>query len=421
MFRGLFAVSVLAALGACSVSPKGRVEGPPRASAEGPRAGAVGDRDPALAARADAALDAAVREQRVVGAVLLVARDGHLVYHRAVGLADREAGTPMREDAVFRYASVSKPIVAVAALRLVERGALSLDDDVARFLPAFRPAIAGASPTITVRHLLTHTSGLGYTFNEPTPDGPYHRADVSDGLDVPGRSWEDNAARLAGVPLRFPPGARFHYSLAIDVLGEVVARAAKKPLPAAIDELVARPLGLRDTGFVVRDPRRLVPAYADGARGPVRIGDTALVPLGPMNVRFAPGRALDPASYPSGGAGMVGTAPDLLAFLEALRTSSPAILSPEHGAALARDQLRGARPDELGPGTGWGFVSAIVHDPSAAGQVVQEGALRWGGAYGHTWIVDRSAKTSIVLLTNTAFEGMVGKITKDVEHAVYGR
>ncbi len=373
-----------------------------------------------MAARLDPVLEAAVKERRVVGAVLLVLRDGRLVYHRAVGQADREHDVPMREDALFRYASVSKPFVAIAALSLFEKGVLGLDDPVTRFLPDFRPRLAeGSTPAISIRQLLTHTSGLGYVFKEPQ-DGPYHRAGVSDGLDAPGRSFEDNARRLLSVPLKAAPGSAFHYSLSTDVLGEVIARAGGAPLPAMVARLVTRPLGLQTVGFRVADPARLATPYADGRDGPVRMVDGQGVPLGPSVVAFAPSRAFDAASYPSGGAGMVGTASEAAALLESMRLGGGSVLRAETAEKLFQDQLAGADPTDLGPGVSFGFASAIVVDPARAHSCMNAGTLRWGGAYGHTWFVDRKAKLTVVLMTNTAFEGMAGKLPRSVEHAVYG-
>ncbi|MET0391400.1 MAG: serine hydrolase domain-containing protein, partial [Polyangiales bacterium] len=287
-------------------------------------------------------------------------------------------------------------------------------------LPDFKPQLAdGSTPTINVRQLLTHTSGLGYGFTESL-DGPYHRAGVSDGLDVPGRSFADNAKRLASVPLRAAPGSAFHYSLSIDVLGEVVARAGGASLPELVTLLVTQPLHMTDTAFRVVDPARLVTAYANADNGPILINDGQLVPLGGSAVTFAPSRIKDPASYPSGGAGMAGTAGDFLTFLEALRTNSVG-LRAETLEALAHDQLGAADSSELGSGVRFGYASSILVDPARAKSVANPGTLRWGGAYGHSWWIDREAKLSIVLLTNTTFEGMVGQITRDVEHAVYGR
>ncbi|AKF11055.1 serine hydrolase domain-containing protein [Sandaracinus amylolyticus] len=377
--------------------------------------------DRSLSARVDAVIDRAIEEERIVGAVVLVAVDGQVVHRRAAGLLDREAGTPMREDAIFRLASVSKPIVTAAALALVDAGTIGLDDPITRFLPelTFRDA-EGRPSVITIRQLLNHTSGLGYGFFEPE-DGPYHRAGVSDGLDQPGLSFEENARRLASVALLAEPGAAFGYSLSIDVLGEIVARAGGGALPEVVARLVTNPLAMRDTGFVVSDVDRLAVAYADGTPRPVRMEDGHVVPFGASGVRYAPSRALSSRSYPSGGAGMVGTAEDVLRVLEMIRRGGGAILRAETAQAMMRDQLGSADHAALGPGMGFGFGGAVVLDPALAGSAAHAATFRWGGAYGHSWFVDPEARITVVALTNTALEGMSGRFPGELERAVYGR
>ncbi|KYF71483.1 hypothetical protein BE11_06305 [Sorangium cellulosum] len=375
-------------------------------------------RDEALTARVDEALRAALADRRIVGAVLRVARDGALVARRAVGLADREAGVPMREDTPFRYASLTKPIVSVVVLGLVDRGLLSLEDPVTRWLPEFAPRFAGRAVPVTVRQLLTHTSGLAYAFLEPR-DGPYHAAGVSDGLDQPGLSIEENLRRLAGLPLAFAPGTRFLYSLSHDVLGAIVARATGEPLPEAVARAVTGPLEMASASFTPRDPSALAAAYADGEPEPVRMVDGIYVPFAGAGALFAPSRALDPRSYPSGGAGMVGNAEDYHRFLEALRTR--AAFAPRRWIdEMLRDQIAPIESPILGDGWGYGFGAAVLRDPRAAGSPMNPGSVRWGGAYGHFWWIDPVARISAVLLTNTAFEGMAGAITRDVTRAVYG-
>ncbi len=141
-----------------------------------------------LSVEVSGAITRALDEQRIVGAVVLVAHDGETVFEQAAGLANREAGTPMAIDTLFRLASVTKAIVAAAAMTLVERGTLSLDSPVTQWLPEFQPTLpSGESPQITIRHLLTHTAGLDYRFQQPA-DGPYVRANISDGFDQPGLS-----------------------------------------------------------------------------------------------------------------------------------------------------------------------------------------------------------------------------------------
>ena len=137
-------------------------------------------------------LDLVVRDWtdsgRIVGAVVLVRMNGEQLHFGASGFADREAKVLTRTDTVFRWASLTKAVTSLATLALVERGTLRLDDPVTRFLPQFQPQLPGGrEPTITFRHLLTHTAGLTYAMLEPA-GGPYHRAGVSDGLDQPGLS-----------------------------------------------------------------------------------------------------------------------------------------------------------------------------------------------------------------------------------------
>jgi CubicO group peptidase (beta-lactamase class C family) len=375
---------------------------------------------PTLSRGIDAAIDRALAEKRLVGTVVLMAQDGRLVYRRAAGLADREAGRPMREDSVFLYASLTKPMVTAAALRLAEEGRIALADPVTKFLPDFRPKLAdGSEPVITIHHLLTHTAGLIYGFTEPA-DGPYHRAGVSDGLDVPGRSFADNLHRIASVPLAFAPGSAWAYSLALDVLGAALERAAGESLGDLVRSRVTDPLGLTDTGFAPPDRSRLAAAYADDEPEPVRMGEHYAIPAPRefAGLSFAPGRIFDPASYPSGGAGMAGTAGDFLVFLEALRRGGAPILKPETVQAMATSQIPGlAMP--ASPGTTFGYGFALVTDPAAAGVPMTAGTWRWGGVYGHSWFVDPARRLSVVGLTNTALEGMKGEFVSDLRAAIY--
>lgn len=378
----------------------------------------AGDAAPTLQTRVDAVIDQAIAEQRIVGAVVLVSVDGKVVYQRAAGLADREAGRPMRRDTVFRLASVTKPIVSAAAMRLVERGELSLDDAVTRWLPDFRPRLPdGSQPTITVRQLLTHTSGLSYRLMEP-PGGPYDRLDISDGLDQPGLSLDENLRRLAQAPLAYEPGTSWRYSLSLDVLGAVIERAAGRPLPDVVRETVTAPLGLKRAGFKADHAEELATPYFDARPQPQRMWDGVDVPIGGAVARFAPSRILDARSYPSGGAGMVATADEVLTFLEAVRQGGRPILSPATVQAMTTDQV-GPQAQTQGPGWGFGYGWAVLVDPALAKSPQSAGTYQWGGAYGHSWFVDPARRLTVVAMTNTAFEGMNGRFTTDLRNAVY--
>jgi CubicO group peptidase (beta-lactamase class C family) len=375
--------------------------------------------DPALAARMDAAIDRALADQRIVGTVVLVAKDGKLVYHRAAGYADREAKRPMREDALFRLASLTKLAVSVAALDLIEQKKLALEDPVTKWIPTFRPKLPdGTEPVITVRHLLTHTAGLTYDFMQPK-DGPYHRARVSNGLDQPGLSTQENLRRLASVPLVYAPGTQWVYSMATDVLGEVVARAGGATLPKVMERLVTRPLGMADTGFGVKDKARLTTPYADGKPEPVRMGESLFVPNGASGVTFVPGRVFDTRAFPSGGGGLVGTAADYLKLLESVRTGGAPVLEPASVRQLTTDQV-GPQAQSAGPGWGFGLGVGVLVDPAKAKSPQSPGTFHWMGVYGHSWFVDPKQGLSVVALTNTTLEGMWGPFTKDLRDAVYG-
>ncbi|MCX5479199.1 serine hydrolase [Kaistia geumhonensis] len=365
----------------------------------------------ALAARLDPVVDAAIAEGRIVGAVLLVAHDGVPVFTRAAGHADREAGVPTQTDTVFRLASVTKPMVAATALALVEDGILSLDDPVTRFLPAFRPALAdGSVPVITVRHLLTHTAGLRYGYDAS--------AGICEGLAGPRLAMAENLARIAAQPLAFAPGSAFLYSVAIDVLGGLLEQAAGASLPELVARKVTGPLGLSDTEFHPSNPDRLATAYADGAPRAVPMSDPCTVMGTEGGVTFSPGRAFDREAFPSGGAGMVGTAPDFLRFLEAVRRGGAPILSPESVDLLGSNAIGSLYTGVEGRGFSLGW--SIHHTPAASGAPYGPGSWQWGGVYGHSWFVDPANRLSVVSFTNTALAGVGGAYPDAVRDAVYG-
>lgn len=375
-----------------------------------------------LRRRLDTVLDIALQEKRIIGAVVMVACDGELVYQGAAGYAERETQTTMRPDHLFRLASVTKPIVTVAALRLIDEQRLALHDPVTRWLPDFRPTLPnGHEPVITLHHLLTHTAGLSYGFAE-ADDSSYHRLGISDGLDDVEFDLDENLRRLAKTPLVHAPGEKWRYSLAIDVLGAVIERTTGEPLPVAVSRLVTQPLGMSDTAFHAHSPERLATAYANADPEPVRILDGMRVPLPEeigIAVRFVPRRALNAQAYPSGGAGMVGTAADILKLLEMIRRKGAPLLSTSMVNSMHTDYV-GAEAQAHGPGWGFGYGGAVLANPMLAATPQSKGTLQWGGVYGNWWFVDPTRALSVVLLTNTAYEGMCGALTGQVRDAVYG-
>ena len=370
----------------------------------------------------DAVITRALNENRIVGTVVLIAHDGELVYEHAAGLADREAGTEMRVDTLFRLASVTKTLVSAAAMALSEREELSLESRVDRWLPEFRPKLpSGESPAITVRHLLTHTAGLDYRFQQPA-DGPYARANVSDGFDQPGLSLQENIRRIASAPLVNRPGVAWRYSVALDVLGAALERAAGKSLPEIVGERITQPLEMHDTEFTVADVSRLAVPYADATPRPKRMTDGEVVPyMMGAGITFSPSRALDPSSFPSGGGGMIGSAPDLLRFFETIRRGGRPILSQQNTAQMMRNQTVDLSSAAEGPMPGWGFGfgGAVLADRTAAGSPQSRGTWQWGGVYGHSWFVDPERRLTVIALTNTALEGLFGRYPIELRDAIY--
>ncbi|MBC0855129.1 serine hydrolase domain-containing protein [Pantoea stewartii] len=367
----------------------------------------------------DAVIDHAINSQRVVGTTVMVAQAGKLIYQRAAGWADREQNKAMSVDAIYRLASLTKPIVSLTAMRLIEQGDITLDDDITRWLPDFRPCLENGEPaTIRVRHLLSHMSGLRYRYSAPA-DSLYHSRNVSDGIDYqPGLTLEENLQRLAGTRLQFRPGTGWRYSLGIDVLGEIMVRATGKSLPELVNHHITSPLGMADTLFSVRDASRLTTVYTDDNPVPSVMRDNQQIPFGEGAAIFSPGRILKPDAWPCGGGGMAGTALDFMQVLETVRREGAPLITRESFDYMTQEHVT-ANWATQGPGWGFGVGWALLVDPDAALSPQSAGTLSWSGAYGHTWFVDRQNALCVVAMTNTTPEGVNGQFPVMVRDAVY--
>jgi CubicO group peptidase (beta-lactamase class C family) len=367
----------------------------------------------------DATIASAIQERRIVGTVLIVKRHGETLYEAAHGLMDREAWRPMTVDAIFRLSSLTKPIVATTILAMVDAGLVRLDDAITDYLPYFMPKLAdGSTPVITIRHLLTHTAGLGgeLPLSEDEKRDPKY---LAAGLNRWHLSLDENMERLVRVPLLFAPGTGWAYSQSIDVLGAMAGKLVGGTLGDAVEKYVTGPLRMADTAFGVTDSTRLSAAYADGPGMPVLMGDPHGVP-NPWGgtTMFSPGRIFDAKAYHSGGGGMAGTARDYMVLLETLRTGGGNVLTPETvamGLANQTPQLEFSQS----PGWQFGFFGAWLADPNLAKSPANIGTSRWGGIYGHTWFIDPEAGLSVVSMTNTGLEGCDGDYPLLVRNAIY--
>ncbi|WP_019994583.1 serine hydrolase domain-containing protein [Aureimonas ureilytica] len=360
--------------------------------------------------RIDRVIDEAIASRRLVGAVVMVAEKGAITYRRAAGLADREAGVPMREDTLFRAASLTKPLVASTILALGDKGRLDLSDPVTVALPFFRPKLAdGREPTITLAQLLTHTAGLTYSYPRD-PSITFGLQNVEDAL-------EDTLQRIARQPLAFEPGTAWAYSMATDVLGAVAARVNGSTLGQAVREHVTGPLGMSDTDFPPVRTERLAVPYGDGEAEPVRMGEPHRMtsPWG-SELTFSPSRILNPAAFQSGGAGMATTASDFMRFLLAVEAGGAPILQRETVARALANQTGAI---EQAPGKRFGYLGSLTVDPAEAGLPWPAGTTSWGGIYGHIWSIDPLSEISMVSLTNTALYGGEGAFPQALREAIY--
>lgn len=348
--------------------------------------------------RISAAVQKEIDHQRIAGAVTLVARKGRVAWFKAQGALDREAAKPMRPDAIFRICSMSKPITSLAAMLLYEDGRFLLDDPVSKYLPEFKnprvlvkppagqPYTIPAGREITIRNLLTHTSGLTYNWN-PDLGARYAEANIAHGLLQYDGTIADNVRALAGLPLLFPPGERFEYSLSIDVVGRLIEAVSGKPLDQFLGERVFTPLAMNDTEFFLPEEKvpRLATAYTwyDG-KGLNRFPDK---PISEGNFVYS-------ADYPyrgpkklfSGGGGLCSTASDYARFCQMMlnggKLDGVRLLSRKTVELMTHDQLGKIGPDQAF-GLGFGIAGK-----GPLRELGSPGTYSWGGFFYTSFFID---------------------------------
>jgi len=285
--------------------------------------------DDARLDRIDATITAEIDAGKIPGAVALVLRNGEMIYHKSFGVADIAAQRPMRNDAIFRIASMTKAVTTVAVMQLYEQGLFLLNDPVARYIPAFanvevlvsadadgritetRPA----ETEIKIIDLLTHSSGISYPFIESPLQSVYVRNGVIDGLTEKNVTLESQMLLLAEQPLLFEPGSAWAYGLNTDLLGYLVEVISGMPLDRYFASEIFMPLGMTDTYFYLPENKtdRLVTLYADVNGLRVSEGHESSIKLDNPSYPAEGAR-----SYFSGGAGLSSTAWDYARFIQML-------------------------------------------------------------------------------------------------------
>ncbi|MBN1851198.1 MAG: beta-lactamase family protein [Pirellulales bacterium] len=316
----------------------------------------------------------------IAGSVTLVGKHGKIVHHAAVGLADIEGGRPMEKKTIFSIASMTKPIVATGLLILQDEGKLHVEDPVSQYIPEFESAKwKGGNQVnrpITIRDLLTHTSGLA-------------------GDQVFEGSLRDAVERLARQPLAFEPGTRWQYSPGLNVAGRIIEIVSEKPLDKFLAEKLFTPLGMHDTTFFPAEQQfsRIATIYEPGQE------KQALVPTRNFIVDSKNAQAPNPSG------GLFSTAGDLFRFYQMILDQGVwqgnRIVSADAVQQMTQNQT-GDLVTGFTPGNCWGLGWCIVRKPQGVTGMLSPGTFGHGGAYGTQGWVDPGTKTIYVLMIQRA-------------------
>jgi len=366
---------------------------------------------------------------KIPGAILLIQQHDKPVYHEFFGVRDVATGLPMTDDTIFRLHSMTKPITSVAAMMLVDAGKLNLDDPVAKYIPSFAATKVGiekktgngemvlelvpAARPITILDLMTHTSGITYGFyGDGMVRHRYRDAKIYDG-DFDNAEF---AERIARLPLAVQPGTQWHYGHSTDILGRVIEVVSGKSLLQFEEDNLLGPLGMTDTSFFVADPakHRMIAQPMPNDRD---------FRLGFYNTPDVPKK------WESGGGGMVSSMADYARFSQMLLNggsfNGKQYLSPRAFALMASDHVgpgSGVGHDYLYfPGDGFGYglgfgvrSGAGIARPPPPGSL---GELKWDGASGCYFVIDRKQDMFFVLMEQTPSER--GRIQAEVKRLIY--
>jgi CubicO group peptidase (beta-lactamase class C family) len=363
-------------------------------------------------AHIDTVMETAIAENRIPGAVVLVARNGRIVHYRAYGMADNTTGRALQRDDIFRIASQTKAITSTAVMMLWEQGLFQLDDPIARWIPEFKDVgvlktfdegdgtwtVEPAKGPITIRHLLTHTSGIGYG----VIDGDarfrkiYAQAGVIDLFTTEPVTIAENVKKLAALPLHHHPGERYTYSEGLDVLGYFIEIISGKPFDVFLRDHLFEPLGMHDTAFYLPADKadRLVALQQPEGGSWVRYPVTFYDPDYPVK---------GARSFFSGGAGLCSTAKDYATFLQMYlnggELNGVRILSRTTIDTIMRNQTG----DRFGGGNkhhGLAF-GVLTEQGVARGGEGSAGTFDWGGYFNTQYFADPQEKIVGVLMKQT--------------------
>ena len=359
-----------------------------------------------------------IDNKQLNGATAIIVRDGKVVYYKAFGYFNIDKKTPMQKDNIFRIASMTKPIISTGVMILYEEGKFLLDDPISKYIPEFKnPQVLdkynaadttyttkAAKREITIRDLLSQTSGIGYAqIGSPEANAIYYKNGINGGIGTPYSTLKEIIPRLAKLPLFHNPGEAYLYGLNVDVLGYFIEVVSGMPLDKFLQQRLFDPLGMKDTYFYLPESKqsRLVPLYLQNGNS-LRIQDS-IIPLNGTFWRDFP--KTKGGSYFSGGAGLSSTAYDYALFSTMMMyggsLGGTRILSPYTVRLMTSNQIRNLpmwgdpdNPNRFGLGFG------IYTEKSESIAPVRAGTFDWGGMFAtHFWI-DPQSKVVAVFMRN---------------------
>jgi CubicO group peptidase (beta-lactamase class C family) len=363
-------------------------------------------------ARIDKIVQQYVDSGWINGAIALVAKNGKIVYYKGIGYDDKELKQPMKKDAIFRIASQTKAITSVAVMQLVEEGKILLDDPLWKYIPDFRKPVVldkfnpvdssystvPAKKEITIRELLTHTSGIGYAqIGAPQMNAIYSKAGVYGGIGLPaGMKLSTNILRLAKLPLMHSPGEKWTYGLNDDVLGYLVEVLTGLSFDEYLKKKIFEPLGMKDTYFYIPEEKqsRLAKLYTeDSLKHIVKMPE--IIPLNGNFYRDYPN--IKGGTFYSGGGGLVSTAYDYAIFMQMLLNggdyNGKHILSKASIRLMTTNQIGTLSRNGLsGPDTKFGLGFELVTTSNYGRSYYSMDTYSWGGMFASSYWIDPTEK-----------------------------
>jgi CubicO group peptidase (beta-lactamase class C family) len=383
--------------------------------------------------RVDALLQQYVDKGWIAGATALIAKDGRIIYHKAIGHDDISTKKPLAKEAIFRIASQTKAITSVGIMMLWEEGRLMLDEPVSKYIPEFRnPKVLAnfnaddttfttvpARSEITIRQLLNHTSGIGYAqIGSKQMNAIYYKAGVVGGIGVDNLTLGDKMKVLGGLPLFHQPGEKFTYGLNTDVLGYVIEVVSGMSLDRFFQQRIFGPFGMKDTYFYLPAAKksRLVTLYTeDDQQKLVKAPEQMFV-----NGNFYPDFPARAGTYFSGGGGLSSTALDYFMFMQMLLNGGTyngvRLLSPATVRMMTTNQIGDIQLNANGQKFGLGFE--IVTEQSKGRTPLSVGSFSWGGMFSSTYWIDPKEKIVAQLFLNQ-YPNSHGEVHEKFKAMVY--